>query len=268
MPCINAISLTQRDEVVPCGKCYHCLKRRSNQWVFRLLQECKVATSISFITLTYSDEYLPIPPHIKTNGKPTLVKKHTQDFWKRLRKNSNSKNLKYYICGEYGERTKRPHYHAIVFNLDAKYQNEQFISDTWQLGQTLSYFNVNEQMLRYTTKYVMKNASNNQYGTNGDNRQPQFSLMSKGIGKSFLTPQMKKHIQENLLPTVHIQGIPTAIPRYYKDKIFDDDDKVLLSVKAQIYREQNTPTYKEWKDYVQHQKYLEQKQFFIERIKL
>lgn len=36
---------------------------------------------------------------------------------KRLRKRFNG-NIRYFHCGEYGEKSKRPHYHAIIFGTD------------------------------------------------------------------------------------------------------------------------------------------------------
>lgn len=62
-----------------------------------------------FLTLTYAPKSLPI------GG--TLVKKHFQDFMKRLRHHANKK-IQYFHCGEYGEKDRRPHYHALVFGWD------------------------------------------------------------------------------------------------------------------------------------------------------
>lgn len=51
----------------------------------------------------------------------TLFTRHAQLFTMSLRKVNRKvypmKQLRYYACGEYGERFGRPHYHYIIFNL-------------------------------------------------------------------------------------------------------------------------------------------------------
>ena len=60
----------------------------------------------AYITLTYNDDHLP------ANG--SLQPRDLQLFWKRLRK-ARTPGIRYYACGEYGDQTARPHYHAIIF---------------------------------------------------------------------------------------------------------------------------------------------------------
>ena len=107
----------KKTDIVPCGKCPKCLKRKQNAWAFRLQCQTRVSISSAFITLTYEDEKLPL----SYNGLPNLDKTHVQKFLKRLRKaspkSSNELSIKYYACGEYGTRTHRPHYHMIAFNI-------------------------------------------------------------------------------------------------------------------------------------------------------
>ena len=62
-----------------------------------------------FVTLTYDDDHLPPPG--------TLDPEHLRIFWKELRRQNNVA-LRYFACGEYGEKKGRPHYHAIVFTDD------------------------------------------------------------------------------------------------------------------------------------------------------
>ena len=120
---------------VPCGKCPECLKRRSSQWAFRLMEHDKVCRSSYFLTLTYDTSSVPI-----TDGLyMTLCKRDTQLFWKRLRKKLHSygcdQKISYYLVGEYGTKSERPHYHAIVFDLPDLYNLAQIIREEWQNGQ-------------------------------------------------------------------------------------------------------------------------------------
>lgn len=99
---------------VPCGKCILCREKKANEWVSRGMAETQSSTNIPyFITLTYNDNCLP------RNG---VRKRAAQLFMKRLRINlsretGESFNLRFFLCSEYGSKTKRPHYHAILWNV-------------------------------------------------------------------------------------------------------------------------------------------------------
>ncbi len=92
---------------VPCGQCTGCRLERSRQWAVRCMHEVSLHEESCFLTLTYSDEAMP------ENG--SLVKSDFQKFVKRMRKRFA---FRYFHCGEYGEETKRPHYHALLFGFD------------------------------------------------------------------------------------------------------------------------------------------------------
>lgn len=95
---------------VPCGRCWGCRLELSRQWALRCVHESQLHNESSFITLTYDDEHLPY------GG--TLIKKHFQDFIKRVRRKYEGRRLGYFHCGEYGDRTRRPHYHALLFGVE------------------------------------------------------------------------------------------------------------------------------------------------------
>ena len=99
--------------VIPCGHCSFCLKNRRDEWTIRLLEEFKDSLECIFLTLTYSDESV----HYDGN----VHKEHIQKFWKRLRKRLGSRQIRYYAVGEYGTKTFRPHYHAIVSGINANF---------------------------------------------------------------------------------------------------------------------------------------------------
>lgn len=79
-------------------------------------QEQKHSDYTAFSTLTYSDEYLP-KMRVGTHEFAVGDKKDVQDFLKRYRKRLKLENitLRYYCAQEYGERTRRPHYHFMLF---------------------------------------------------------------------------------------------------------------------------------------------------------
>jgi hypothetical protein len=40
---------------------------------------------------------------------------HFQKFMKRLRDRIKPLKIRFFHCGEYGDKTRRPHYHALIF---------------------------------------------------------------------------------------------------------------------------------------------------------
>lgn len=203
---------------LPCGKCPFCLQRRVHQWSFRLTEEEKVSFSSFFITLTYDNKNIPK----SQNGLPTLTKRDPQLFFKSLRKRNKHK-IKYYLGAEYGDKTQRPHYHIILFN--AKLET---IQPSWPHGH-VHYGEVTEASMQYTCKYISKTkrVQNNEY----DDRQREFSLMSKGLGLNYLTPQMIQYHKADLEERVNCTkkgGHKIAMPRYYKDKIYNSDERGII----------------------------------------
>lgn len=65
-----------------------------------------------FCTLTYDDDHLPESNEVIGILKPD----DTKNFLKRLRKVAPLGKIRYYLAGEYGDETQRPHYHFIIFN--------------------------------------------------------------------------------------------------------------------------------------------------------
>ncbi len=92
---------------VPCGQCIGCRLERSRQWAVRCMHEASLHADNCFVTLTYSDEAMP--------EYGSLVLSDFQKFIKRMRKRAK---FRFFHCGEYGEDTKRPHYHALLFGFD------------------------------------------------------------------------------------------------------------------------------------------------------
>ena len=101
--------------LIPCGKCVECRLEKQRQWAIRCKHESRSWKKNCFITITYNDESIPYDWSVR--------KAELQNFFKRLRRNLERKGrdlkkmpLRYFACGEYGDRRKRPHYHAILFN--------------------------------------------------------------------------------------------------------------------------------------------------------
>ena len=98
---------------VPCGHCLSCRCDYSRDWANRMILELSDHDSALFLTLTYDDAHLPKSPQ----GIPSLNKRDVQLFLKRLRKSFPHLSIRFYLAGEYGSRTNRPHYHAILYGI-------------------------------------------------------------------------------------------------------------------------------------------------------
>jgi hypothetical protein len=234
MRCITPITIKNdkprigafRYHKVPCGKCPNCRKSKSNTWQFRLMQEYIRATTMHFVTLTYNDENVPYG-----ETEQTLHKKDLQNFIKRLRKSLNTK-IKYYAVGEYGTKTERPHYHAIIYNIPEKETDK--IAKAWGLGNTDTK-KANGAMVRYCTQYLIKRIPKEETG-----RLPEFALMSKRLGDNWLSPHKIKHYKEKLVPHItETGGNILPMPRYYRDKIYNETEKRIVQEKGLAYQEEN-----------------------------
>lgn len=107
---------------LPCGKCNGCRADQAMEWAVRLYHESLLHKQCSFLTLTYDDDHLP------DDGK--INKRHLQLFFKRMRRAGYK--LRYFACGEYGEQTHRPHYHAIIFGQDFINEKSDLSADLYE----------------------------------------------------------------------------------------------------------------------------------------
>ena len=240
------------DDVVPCGKCINCLKRRAQEWVFRLQEEQKYSKSAAFLTCTYEDDQLPFSP----NGLMTVNARHHQLFLKKLRKRLNKEGwkypIKYYAVGEYGEQTSRPHFHYIIFNLPQLYlrfqePEEDLLTEIWNHGY-VDKGNVTPASIAYVTGYMFKGFIKREDEID-DRRVKRLSFMSKGLGKGYLTDAMIRYYQNKIIPYLTIEnGDRFRMPRYYKEKLYDNEDRNKMREKVYKYLEENDPDWKTFTD--------------------
>lgn len=218
---------------VPCGHCLICLQNQQNQWTTRLYFEIKNSSSTHFITLTYNDSN--IPTAVTSDGEvvTTLKPKDVQDWLKRFRqhyKRNHGKDskLKYFLCGEYGSRRKRPHYHLLLFNLSNEDLN--YLQQDWNARFGFTYlekvnydakslYNVSAYVSKYSTKGIFQDETTkklrifnpdydktNFHRSNcrkyiyvNQARHPEFRRVSNGIGISYVNEQTKSyHLCSNI----------------------------------------------------------------------
>lgn len=197
-------------------------------WTIRIIQEQRESESAHFLTLTYEDDYLDYSP----SGLPQLEKTHLQKFFKRLRRENEKhteKSIRYFAIGEYGEIYERPHYHAIMFNAHAN--SIAKLSHVWPVGfHRLGTVQV--ASIHYVTGYLI-----NRYHDYGD-RNPPFALQSRkpGLGYNYIRETAKWHRpsddEKYWRNYTKIGGFTNRLPRYYRDKIFNREEREYLNYHA------------------------------------
>lgn len=213
---------------LPCGQCVGCRLERSRQWAMRCLHEAKLHENNCFITLTYSDEHLP--------NDRSLHYRDFQLFMKKLRKKFGSK-IRFYMCGEYGEKFDRPHFHACIFGFDfpdrkywkqtgsgSKLYRSEELEKLWKYGFS-SIGDVNFESAAYVARYIMKKVTgqgkHDQHYKFTDlstgevlEKKPEFNKMSlkPGIGYEWF-----KKYKSDVYPHdyVIINGRKVRPPKYY-----------------------------------------------------
>lgn len=226
MECVHKILISRKPPLPPikvnCGQCIACRLNRASDWAARIMHEARMSSDSSFVTLTYDEENLP-----RVGEYATLVKKDVQDFFKRLRKEIEPRKIRYYMCGEYGDTFYRPHYHCIIFGIGPA-EIRELVARCWQFGfshvGTVS-FDSAAYVARYCTK-LLTGKKKEWYIER--NILPEFSLMSRrpGIGATWLEKygkEIKAH--HNIV----IKGRKVSPPRYYRDKIYDESDRNIIS---------------------------------------
>lgn len=223
---------------IPCGRCPSCLSRRTQIWQARLQIEERDHSSALFVTLTY--EHPPLSP----KKFMTLDKKHVQLYIKRIRKLTNCKTIKYYAVGEYGSENWRPHYHLILYDVLAEdaakcWEEYDDSTNTYVTGKVY-IGTVQGASIAYTTKYLNKGKRVPVH--QNDDRLPEFSLMSKGLGDRYLrsVPLQKWH-QDDASRSFMLRegGVKVPLPRHWRDKIYTPEQRDYQAAKIQALVEED-----------------------------
>lgn len=218
-------------QVVPCGHCLGCRKEQARQWMVRLLHESDMHRYAYFLTLTYSDKELPCNGSLRPADLSTFLKALRRRF---------GRGISFYGCGEYGESTQRPHYHAVLFgvefldryehpdpNRDGVWRSET-LDRTWNRGIT-EFGTVTAGSCSYVAGYVRKKVGFDGKDTayvnplTGEILVAPFARMSlrPAIGRRWI-----ERYWSDVYPRDYIvvNGKESKPPRYY-DKYMDLPDE-------------------------------------------
>lgn len=221
---------------IPCGNCTGCRIDRVDQWATRCYHESQMHEHNSFLTLTYSNDHLPDDYGVSVRT--------FQLFMKRLRFEIFPTKIRYFGCGEYGEQTLRPHYHALIFGYafpDREFhstttQGDRLYSSTllskaWPYGNAL-IGDVTIKSAGYVAGYCMKKitgdlAASHYLRTHPrtglvNQVEPEFALQSSrpGIGAAWF-----ERFKSDAFPSdfVVVDGRQKPVPRYYVKKLTEEE---------------------------------------------
>lgn len=204
-----------------CGQCIGCRLDKARMWAVRCLHEASLYKENCFVTLTYAN-----PP--KDNS---LNKRDMQLFLKRLRKAYPDAAIRYFQCGEYGERNGRPHHHLLLFNFNFPDRllfrringNDLYLSKSlsqlWPHGLH-SIGEITFDSACYTARYILKKVTGDPATEHYGNRLPEYTTMSRrpGIGKDWFS--LYKEDLYNHDHCVVRHDFICRPPSYY-DRLFD-----------------------------------------------
>lgn len=226
---------------LPCGSCVGCKTDRAAEWARRAEHEASCWKHNCFLTLTYKE------------APGELVPADLQAFLKRLRRHIDRRNpvvhtlgrrgLRYLGCGEYGDRTGRPHYHLLLFNCG--------FADAYQVGKDLYESPLINQLwpqgahrlgqltggaANYVAQYTLKKIGRAYADADGVQIQSPFLRMSTrpAIGFAWL----EKHKTDCRHGFIIQDGQKRPIPRAYKKQLKKLDGQ--LAEQAQFNTQQKT----------------------------
>lgn len=166
-----------------------------------------------FVTLTYA----PGPVRRAGSDLWSLDPRDVQLWLKRLRKAVAPRKIRYFVVGEYGDQTERPHYHAIIFGLHPAVAGGSdgrggVVSESWGLGHTF-VGELTPQSAAYVGGYVTKKMTRVD-DARLKGRYPEFARMSlrPGIGATAVPDIARSCSSDGVLDKIVADGdVPSSL---------------------------------------------------------
>lgn len=237
----KALNRTNFSLEIPCGRCMGCKLEKSKQWAIRCDKEAQLHEQNCFVTLTFSNEHLPVDYSVHP--------RHMQLFMKKLRKFIFPRKVRFYLGAEYGDENLRPHYHVILFGYDFNdkifYERtprgdvlytSRNLSKLWPYG-LCTIGAVTFESAGYTARYSTKKITGpkasdfylRQHPLHGFicRVRPEFSLMSRrpGIGHGYAIKYQDEILRND---SVIVRGKELKPPRYF-DQQHSEEEQLKLS---------------------------------------
>jgi hypothetical protein len=174
---------------------------------------------------------------------------------KKLRK-KHGKDIRFFMCGEYGDKGDRPHYHLCVFNhdfIDKKVLTQKngvklYVSlqlqSLWPWGFS-TIGDVTMQSAAYTARYCIKKITGEPAAAHYGKRIPEYANMSRrpGIGQSYYQKFKTDIITHDKM--VMRNNLISTVPKYY-DKIHEIEDPHHFQRTKACRKKQSRPDNNTW----------------------
>lgn len=243
--------------LIPCGHCIGCRLDYARKWADRMMLELETQKKAVFLTLTYDNEHAHWTQFYEDGSGmfATLDKKDCQDFMKRLRQHClrdlGIEKIRFYLAGEYGDQTLRPHYHAIIFGLGLSdladvqlfsrndlgqpFYVSSWLQEIWTHGHVL-LADVNWKVCAYVGRYVTKKLNGDAAISYAErNVLKEFSLMSRkpGLGREYLDLHPDCFDFQSINLSTPEGGLKISIPQYYLKQLELTDPERFAIIKAE-----------------------------------
>lgn len=249
---------------VPCGKCLACRKNKAGEFAVRCYLE-SLTTNFDrcnqFVTFTYDDDNVTDKidyDHINRTFKE--IRKYIQERINRYdlepytwlddsRAQKVGSGFRYMVVGELGDRTKRPHFHALLFGLPADFAEmvspfghrgghnlfrSHVLESYWNRGNVI-VGDANFGSAFYTAGYALKKAFDI------DQSRPHFST-NPGLGYQWyyenLLPEILARARRGdfTLPSIQLpKGKVSPIPHYFLRKLRLTNPLIYDKIKVETY---------------------------------
>lgn len=189
----------------------------------------------AFVTLTYSEKYLPEKGKLEHGALAQFMRDLRE---KQIQNQNPFEGVRSFGCGEYGEHHSRPHYHICLFNCnftdkelhtknrDMPLYTSQILSEIWPWGHA-TIGELTFESAAYVARYVTKKLSGP--------KKKEYEKYDKKTGECWTMPEEKalaisrmpglgrpwweKHGQYTRdHDRVIVNGIKMKVPKYY-DKL-------------------------------------------------
>ena len=227
---------------LPCGKCISCRKTKRRDWAVRIAHEAQLHDRNAFGTLTYDDDHLP--------KRGELVLEHGQAAIRALR--YRGARFRYFLVGEYGPQTLRPHYHVAFLGEDFSWNakpappsqsgyaqySSGVLQDSWHHGSS-TLGSLEPAACSYLATYTLKK----QFGAQAENAyqridhntgecwtvRPEFSTMSRrpGLARGWFNRHWRETYRHDSIIWHDREERP---PKYYDRCLLLDHPKVAEKV--------------------------------------